>query len=108
MVARGGNYGKACGLFSKKYARGQRTQNCPPPACLLEIAAWPNPKNALEKGDPWGLTLFEGTRSYIFYTTNPSLQEIEGSWSKKWGVGLQDTNEHFIAQIEQKSAQIFL
>ena len=55
-----------------------------------------------------GLTLFEGIRSYIFYITNASLQKIEAGWSKKWGVGLQDSNEHFIAQIEHKIAHFFV
>ena len=106
-VARGGNYAKAHGLFRKKYASSWPTKNCPPPGQSLQIPGWANPENALRRGDPWGLNLFEGIRSYIFYITNPSLQEIKASWSKKWGVGLQDPNEQFIAQFEQKSAQIF-
>ena len=55
-----------------------------------------------------GLTQVEGTENDIFHRTDLFPQEIKDSTPKKCSVGLQDTNEQFIAQIEQKSAQIFM
>ena len=55
-----------------------------------------------------GLILFEGDMNGIFYVTNSSSQEIKVTWIKKCSVGLLYSNEHFIAEFEQKSAQIFM
>ena len=55
-----------------------------------------------------GLTQFEGIEIDIFCVTNPPAWETKASPSKKCSVGLQGTNEHFIAQIEHKSAHFFV
>ena len=79
-----------------------------PPGCSLRFLGWANAKNTPRKGDPWGQTQFEGIVNDVFHRTHLSAQEIKDSTPKKCSVGWQDTNEHFIAQFEQKSAQIFV
>ena len=107
-MARGGNYAKACGLFREKYLRGPQTRNCPPPGQFLQLPAWGNAENAPGTGDLLGLTPSKGKVIDIFDVTYARAQEIKAGWLKKCGVGLLDANEQFIAQFEQKSAQIFL
>ena len=107
-MASGGNYEKAYGDSRKKYPRGCQTRNCPPPGRFLQFSGWANAKNTPGKGDPWGLYLVEGTGTDIFHVPDLSVQEIKASTPKKCSVGLQGTNEQFIAQFEQKSAQIFM
>ena len=107
-MARGGNYANTRGLSRKKYLRGHRIRNWPPPGRLLEFPECADAKKAPKKGNPLGLTLFEGIGTDIFHVPDLSVQEIKASTPKKCSVGLQGTNEQFIAQFEQKSAQIFM
>ena len=72
------------------------------------MRGWESAKNAPRKGDPWGLAQVEGVENDVFHRTHLFAQEIKDSTPKNCSVGLQGTNEQFIAQIEQKSAQIFI